>query len=75
MSVSGRWWNLNQNGHVLGVLVNLHVPEDMKTTTTGQASVVGRPRVTVGEFAKANTRVKHADGQQPRQWMEFLALS
>ena len=75
MSVSGRWWNLNQNGHALGVLVNLRAPEDMRTTTTGQASVVGRPRDTVGDFVKASTRVKHADRQQPRQWMESLAPS
>ena len=74
-SVSGHWWNQNQNGHALDVLVNLRVLEDMRTTTIGQASAGGHPRDTVGAPAKASTRVKRADRQQPRRWMESLAPS
>ena len=57
------------------VAANLHVLEDMRTTTMYTVNADGHLRDTVGAFAKASTHVKGADGQQPRRWMESQAPS
>ena len=74
-SANGLWWNQSQNGHALDVLVNLHVQEDMKTTTMYTGSVAGRQQDTADANAKANPPVKDADEQLHRRWMESPAPS
>ena len=72
MSAVFHWWNQNQNGRAVDVLASLRVLEDMKTTTTGQENVVGRPQGTVVAHAGANTPARRAD---PRQWTVCPALN
>ena len=75
MSVSGHWWNQNQNRRALGVLDSLRVREAMKTITTYMGNVAGRQLDTVDASAKDSIPAKDADEQQLRRWMESQARS
>ena len=72
-SVSIHWSSPSRNGHVRDALDSLRALEDMKIIMIGRVNAGGHPQDTVVFHGKANIRVKDADEQQPRRWMEFLA--
>ena len=57
------------------MLANLHVLEDMRTTTMYTVNADGHLRDTVDANAKASTPRKDADEQQLRRWTESQAHS